>query len=64
MNSISQGWEDHGYWTEEEADHFIAVGYKDKIIAVFNQTVATTEAMDAVCERHQGQLALEKVVRK
>ena len=48
-----------GYWLNDTyCDHVVTVGYKDKEIAAFPQTAATTipEALRAVCQRHEAKL--------
>lgn len=53
-----------GYFLKEYADHTITVCYKDngsKELVAFDQSLATPEALQDVCRRHQMQL-IEKSV--
>jgi len=52
-------WADQGYFLKEYVDHIVTVCYKDdgtKELAAFEQTQATPEALQKVCERHHAQL--------
>ena len=46
---------DEGYYLREYADHVVTVCFKDeaKELAAFSQTLATPEALRAVCQRHK-----------
>jgi len=55
-NGILGEYADQGYWVKEYDDHVVAVGYKDKEIAAFSQTSATTEALRDACQRHMGRM--------
>ena len=49
---------DQGYYLKEYSDHVVTVCYKDdsEELAAFNQTIATPEKLQAVCERHHARL--------
>jgi len=55
-NGVLGEYADQGYWLKEYDDHVVTVGYKDKEIAAFSQTVATPEMLKGVCNRHQARL--------
>ena len=65
-SEILGDWAGLGYFTQEDSDHSVAVCYKDGgrdvVLAIFNQNVVTQDALQAVCERHQGKLALERIL--
>lgn len=60
ISEILGDWANHGYFIQEDADHSVAVCYKDGgrdvILALFNQNMATQDALQGVCDRHNAML--------
>lgn len=68
MNNDSEilgEWANQGYFLKEYADHTVTVCYKDngsRELAAIDRDIITPDIAQGICERHQGKLALAKVV--